>query len=218
MTLPAQSLIRRFRPHVWPQGFHKVRYYGLWSPVHRPLLHQRQLWLAAQHPPAPRASPDRESQSAGSTDVPLQVGQLGPSCGPGLWVVIRQLPRHQRGPPCATARPCGLPKSASAGPRVPETVASSHPSPLLPATMAGLRLPPPLATLDSHQAPAPSPLCPRRGITGSHLIRARLCFPSAAGRLKIPEEVVQRFRSTPCLCRLRATKTLLRWADVGAFK
>jgi putative transposase/transposase-like zinc-binding protein len=99
MTLPAQEFIRRFLQHVLPQGFHKVRYYGLWSPVHRPLLHQLQLLLAAQHPPAPLELPDRENQSSGSTYFPLQAGQLCPHCGQGLLVVIRQLPRHQRGPP-----------------------------------------------------------------------------------------------------------------------
>jgi hypothetical protein len=40
-----------------------------------------------------------------------------------------------------------------------------------------------------------------------------MCFPSGAGYLKIPDKVVPRFRSTPFLCRLRATKTLLRSAD-----
>jgi hypothetical protein len=98
MTLPAQECIRRFLPHVLPQGFHKGRYYGLWSPVHRPLLHQLQLWLAGQHPPAPLEAPDRESQSSDATSAPLQAGQLCPHCGQGLLVVIRQLPRHQRGP------------------------------------------------------------------------------------------------------------------------
>ena len=29
MTLPAQECIRRFLPHVLPQGFHKVRSDGL---------------------------------------------------------------------------------------------------------------------------------------------------------------------------------------------
>jgi len=43
MALPAVECIRRFLQHVLPQGFHKVRYDGLWSPVHRPLLHQLQL-------------------------------------------------------------------------------------------------------------------------------------------------------------------------------
>jgi Putative transposase/Transposase zinc-binding domain len=99
MTLPALEFIRRFLPHVLPQGFHKVRYYGLWSPVHRPLLHQLQLWLASQHPPAPLESPDRESQSSDSAYAPLQAGQLCLHCGQGWLVLIRRLPRCERGPP-----------------------------------------------------------------------------------------------------------------------
>jgi Putative transposase/Transposase zinc-binding domain len=99
MTLPALEFMRRFLQHVLPQGFHKVRYYGLWSPVHRPLLHQLQLWLAGQYPPAPLEAPDRESQPSASTYAPLQAGQLCLHGGQGWLVVIRQLPRHQRGPP-----------------------------------------------------------------------------------------------------------------------
>jgi hypothetical protein len=99
MTLPALEFIRRFLQHVLPQGFHKVRYYGLWSPVHRPLLYQLQLLLAGQHPPAPLAAPDRESQPSDSTYALLQAGQLCLHCGQGWLVVIRQFPRHQRSPP-----------------------------------------------------------------------------------------------------------------------
>ena len=50
-----QEFIRRFLQHVLPQGFHKVRYYGLWSPVHRPLLHQLQLCLAGHAAARPSA-------------------------------------------------------------------------------------------------------------------------------------------------------------------
>jgi hypothetical protein len=99
MTLPALEFIRRFLQHVLPQRFHKVRYYGLWSPVHRPLLHQLQLCLASHEPSAPLASPDRERQPLACAYAPLQAGQLCPHCGQGLLVVIRLLPRHQRGPP-----------------------------------------------------------------------------------------------------------------------
>jgi Putative transposase/Transposase zinc-binding domain len=99
MTLPALEFIRRFLQHVLPQGFHKVRYYGLWSPVHRPLLHQLQLCLASHEPSAPLASPDRERQPLACAYAPLQAGQLCPHCGQGSLVVIRLLPRHQRGPP-----------------------------------------------------------------------------------------------------------------------
>jgi len=35
MSLQASEFIRRFLQHVLPNGFHKVRFYGLWSPRHR---------------------------------------------------------------------------------------------------------------------------------------------------------------------------------------
>ena len=99
MTRPAAECIRRFLPHVLPQGVHQVRDDGLWSPVQRPLLHQRQLLLAGQTPPAPLAAPDRERQPSDSADAPLQAGQRCLHGGQGWLVVIRQLPRRQRGPP-----------------------------------------------------------------------------------------------------------------------
>src|SRR5882724_2106113 len=64
MTLPALECIRRLLPHVLPEGFHQGRYYGLGSPVHRPLLHQLQRCLAHLDPtpspksPAPATGPD----------------------------------------------------------------------------------------------------------------------------------------------------------------
>jgi Putative transposase len=85
--------------HVWPQGFHKVRYYGLWSPVHRPLLHQLQLALAGHTPAPPPTAPARESHPPDFWCPPLRAGQPCPHCGQGLLVVIRSLPRHPKGPP-----------------------------------------------------------------------------------------------------------------------
>jgi Putative transposase/Transposase zinc-binding domain len=99
MTLPALEFIRRFLQHVLPQGFHKVRYYGLWSPIHRPLLHQLQLWLAGHVPDPPPTSPPPENPSTASWAPPLRAGQPCPSCEQGLLVVIRSLPRPPRGPP-----------------------------------------------------------------------------------------------------------------------
>ncbi|MBI3329216.1 MAG: transposase [Nitrospinae bacterium] len=99
MTLPALEFIRRFLPHLLPQGFHNVRDSGLWSPVHRPLLHQLQLSLAGHEPDPPPASLERESPPTDSWCPPLQAGQPCPSCGQGLLVVIRSLPRPQRSPP-----------------------------------------------------------------------------------------------------------------------
>jgi Putative transposase/Transposase zinc-binding domain len=99
MTLPAHEFIRRFLQHVLPQGFHKVRSYGLWSPVHRPLLHQLQLWLAGHVPATLPTSPPPASPSPASWAPPLRAGQPCPSCAQGLLVVIRALPRPPRGPP-----------------------------------------------------------------------------------------------------------------------
>ncbi len=56
MALDAHEFIRRFLQHVLPRGVHKVRYYGLWSPSHRELLHTWQDRLAK-----PSASEQRPS-------------------------------------------------------------------------------------------------------------------------------------------------------------
>src|SRR5882724_4275590 len=99
LTLPAQACIRRCLPHVWPQGFHKGRYDGLWSPVHRPLLHQLQLALVGHAPEPPATAPARQSHPTDCWCPPLRAGQPCPHCGQGLLVVIRSLPRHPKGPP-----------------------------------------------------------------------------------------------------------------------
>ena len=99
MTLPAHEFIRRFLQHVLPQGFHKVRYYGLWSPVHRPLLHQLQLCLAGYAADPSPPSPEPAQPATDTWCPPFRAGHLCPSCGQGLLVVIRSIPRLQRGPP-----------------------------------------------------------------------------------------------------------------------
>jgi hypothetical protein len=137
MTRPAHEFIRRCRPQVLPQGFHTVRDDGLWSPVHRPLLHQLQLWLASDTRPTPFMSPHRQSQLPDAASSPLQAGQLCPHGGQGLLVVIRVCPRRQRGPPGATAPPYGLPWPTVSGPRVAGTMAPYHPSTRRPAFMTG---------------------------------------------------------------------------------
>ncbi len=45
-TLTAEEFIRRFLQHVLPPRFIKVRYYGLLSPAHRPLLLKARLLLS----------------------------------------------------------------------------------------------------------------------------------------------------------------------------
>jgi hypothetical protein len=99
MTLPAPEFIRRFLPHVLPQGFHNVRYDGLWSPVHRPLLHQLQRCLARPAAAPPPSTPEPAPQATAAWCPPLRAGQPCPSCGQGLLVVMRSIARLQGGPP-----------------------------------------------------------------------------------------------------------------------
>lgn len=131
MTLPADECIRRCLPHMWPQGCHTVRYAGLWSPVHRPLLHQLQRCLAGYEPAAPRASPDRERQPPACQSSLLQAGQRCPHGGQGWLGVIRLRPRTRGGhpapqsrrvaSPCRPHRGCGFPQPRPSTPRVPSS-------------------------------------------------------------------------------------------------
>jgi Putative transposase/Transposase zinc-binding domain len=99
MILPALACIRRVLQHVWPEGFHQVRSDGLWSPVHRSLLHQRQLCLAGHAAAPPPTPPEPTPQVTEAWGPPLRAGYPCPSCGQGLLGVMRSLPRRQRGPP-----------------------------------------------------------------------------------------------------------------------
>jgi hypothetical protein len=99
MALPAQEFIRRFLQHVLPQGFHKVRYYGLWSPANRALLHRVQLGLAGPlRTPSP-AAPEPVTCVDDSGPPPLRAGQICPYCGHGILVLIRTMLRLQKEPP-----------------------------------------------------------------------------------------------------------------------
>jgi hypothetical protein len=95
MTLDANEFIRRFLQHVLPRGLHKVRYYGLWSPSYRNLLHKWQDVLA--DPPAneqPQSCLDPDAQSS-----PLPEVQCCPYCKTGTLTRIGRLSPQGRAPP-----------------------------------------------------------------------------------------------------------------------
>lgn len=91
MRLPAKEFLRRYLQHVLPQGFHKVRYYGLLSPANRVTLKRLQLLLAE------RVKPQEEKDET----APFQSGldNRCPCCEVGLMVIINWLPRRSRSPP-----------------------------------------------------------------------------------------------------------------------
>ncbi len=63
-TLTGHEFMRRFLQHVLPKGFHKVRYYGLWNPKKRALLHNAQLTLQLAHDHARHSAPDQADMDA----------------------------------------------------------------------------------------------------------------------------------------------------------
>jgi hypothetical protein len=91
MRLPAKEFLRRYLQHVLPQGFHKVRYYGLLSPKNRVTLKRLQLLLEER----------RKEKAAKSVDTPEppQAERRCPCCEGGRMVIISWLPRKARSPP-----------------------------------------------------------------------------------------------------------------------
>ncbi len=97
MTLPAHEFIRRFLQHVLPKGLHKVRYYGLWAPANRQLLHRLQLALAPERDAPPDATINL--QPAATSPASRMQGSSCPACAAGTLVFLRRIPRQQRAPP-----------------------------------------------------------------------------------------------------------------------
>jgi hypothetical protein len=92
-TLDAGAFLGRFLQHVLPQGFTKVRHYGLFSPSRRDLLAQarEQLIVASAQSPA-----DLAPIAAVPTPAPISAPcRRCPACGIGVLHIVE------------TLRPCG---------------------------------------------------------------------------------------------------------------
>ncbi len=94
-TLPVQEFMRRFLQHVLPKGFKKVRYYGLFSPTKRALLHRVRLLLLIQKVTQAAATGEPEPQ-----DSPLlPPGSLPcPTCGRPMRRLLKLKPIWCRPP------------------------------------------------------------------------------------------------------------------------
>jgi Putative transposase/Transposase zinc-binding domain len=90
MTLQAGEFLRRYLQHVLPQGFHKVRYYGMLSPANRVTLKRVQLLLAQ------RSRNKEEDKQETPEPAPKNIC---PCCKEGIMVIISWLPRKPRSPP-----------------------------------------------------------------------------------------------------------------------
>ena len=90
MTLSADEFIRRFLLHALPDGFHRIRHYGLFANGHRVAkLAQCRLLLAAPTPPAPDPSGDYRQRYHCLTGHALNIC---PGCG-GAMTSLGPLPR-----------------------------------------------------------------------------------------------------------------------------
>lgn len=88
-TLDAVSFLRRFLQHVLPQGFAKVRHYGLFSPSRHDLLAQarEQLIAASASPPPVPARLDPAPVPA----PPISSPPRCPTCGIGVLHLVEIL-------------------------------------------------------------------------------------------------------------------------------
>jgi len=91
MKLPAQEFLRRYLQHVLPQGFHKVRYYGILSPGNRRVLKRMQYLLEERRR-------EKAAKSEATPDPPKPERRC-PCCREGVMVIIGWLPKKARSPP-----------------------------------------------------------------------------------------------------------------------
>jgi len=95
MTLTAMEFMRRFLQHVLPQGFHKVRHYGILAPSSRHLFDKAKELLEVPAPGQVSSSKDEPK----TAHLPEPRPRLCPSCKTGILILIAILPRRPRGPP-----------------------------------------------------------------------------------------------------------------------
>lgn len=99
MTLPVAEFIRRFLLHVLPEGFVRIRYYGLLSNRHRAgnlKLCRELLAGAAPAEPPPAKPPASESWQARLTRLTGKDPTLCPQCGRGHLRRVEDLPAVRR--------------------------------------------------------------------------------------------------------------------------
>jgi hypothetical protein len=90
MTLSADEFIRRFLLHTLPDGFHRIRHYGLFANGHRAAkLAQCRLLLAAATPPTPDPTADYRQRYRCLTGRSLDIC---PGCG-GAMASLGPIPR-----------------------------------------------------------------------------------------------------------------------------
>jgi hypothetical protein len=97
MTLTCDEFIRRFLIHILPQGFHRIRHYGLIANARRKdnLTRAREL-LSKQEPATPEVASEEDAISGHEHDVTF----VCPDCGGPMIIIEVLLPKPlPRAPP-----------------------------------------------------------------------------------------------------------------------
>src|SRR5258708_6569111 len=66
---PGEQFMRRFLQHVLPQGFHKLRYYGLWHPARRHQFDNLRNALLLERPAPPPSDTQPDEAAVSDTDT-----------------------------------------------------------------------------------------------------------------------------------------------------
>jgi hypothetical protein len=96
--LSGDEFMRRFLQHVLPRGFHKVRYFGLWHPVHREDAARVRQMLQLQAPRPAEPLPELAVLPPDPTEAaatPSLAPRICPHCRQGRLIFIRMLARGQ---------------------------------------------------------------------------------------------------------------------------
>jgi hypothetical protein len=97
ITLKAEEFIRRFLQHVLPKGAHKIRYYGLWSPVNREYLYE--IKELNSNSDAVQQLEPQQDEICNSEESPSTKRQKCPHCKIGTLVWIARISHQWRTPP-----------------------------------------------------------------------------------------------------------------------
>lgn len=93
-TLDGHEFMGRFLQHVLPQGFHKVRYFGLWHPSQRARADRVRQLLQLDRPAAPSSPSGQEHKDCGTkqtTDAGPGGPRICPCCQRGHLLYIRRI-------------------------------------------------------------------------------------------------------------------------------
>jgi hypothetical protein len=96
VTLPAAEFIHRFRQHLLPKGFVKVRAYGLWSAQGQEKLEQARTQISAAAPDNPPPQPQPQRVVVATFPCPAV---LCPKCKSGPMIIIEHLQPQRNRPP-----------------------------------------------------------------------------------------------------------------------